>query len=135
MPAISTEGRMAVDVDAVSGGVRRLAPPPRSLPLAAAAILGVLAVIAASWALPLRAVQALDQSSDSKSAALVVVVIFGSLSALLLIPAIQALLLSRHSRALESGGEIVESRHFAARANEKSRRALGYALAVLVLLG
>jgi polar amino acid transport system permease protein len=126
---------MAVDVDAVSGGVRRLAPPPRSLALAVAAVLGVLGVIFASWALPLRAVQALNQSSGSETAALIVVVVFGALTTLLLVPAIQATLLSLRSRALEAGGEIVESRHVAARANEKSRRALGYALAVLVLLG
>jgi polar amino acid transport system permease protein len=126
---------LAVDVDAVTGGVRRLAPPPRSLALAASALIGVLAVIAAAWVMPLRAVQALSQSSDSETAALIVVVVFGSLTILLLIPAIQAMLLSLRSRSLESSGEIVESRHIAARANDKSRRALGYALAVLVVLG
>jgi polar amino acid transport system permease protein len=135
MSATSTEDRLAVDVDAVTGGVRRLAPPPRSLALAASALIGVLAVIAAAWVMPLRAVQALSQSSDSETAALIVVVVFGSLTILLLIPAIQAMLLSLRSRSLESSGEIVESRHIAARANDKSRRALGYALAVLVVLG
>jgi polar amino acid transport system permease protein len=53
----------------------------------------------------------------------------------LLLPAIQATLLSFRARGLESAGDIVGSRQIAAQANEKSRRALGYALAFLVLLG
>jgi polar amino acid transport system permease protein len=133
--ATSTEGRLAVDVDAVSGGVRRLAPPPRSLALAASAVVGVLAVIAASWIMPLRAVQALDASADSELAATIVAVVFGVFSLVLLLPAIQATLLSFRARGLESAGDIVGSRQIAAQANEKSRRALGYALAFLVLLG
>jgi polar amino acid transport system permease protein len=135
MSATSTEERLAVDVDAVTGGVRRLAPPPRSLPLAASAVVGVLAVVTASWVMPLRAVQALDASESSELAATIVAVVFGALSLFLLLPAVQATILSFRSRGQEADGDIVASRQIAAQANEKSRRALGYALAVVVLLG
>ena len=126
---------MAVDVDAVTGGVRRLAPPPRSLALAASAIVGAAAVVAASWLMPLRAVRALDASADSETAATIIVVAFGLLTILLLIPAIQATRLSLRSRSLEATGEIVDARHVGAQACEKARRALGYSLAVVVVLG
>jgi polar amino acid transport system permease protein len=135
MPAIFSEGTTAVDVEAVPGGVRRLAPPPRSLALAGAAGAGAVGVAAASWVLPLRAVQALDASSGPKLAATIVAVAFGAIATVLIVPAVQAALLSLRSRALEGGGDVVASRHVAARANEKSRRALGYALAVLAMLG
>jgi len=126
---------LAVDVDAVAGGVRRLAPPPRSLALAGAAVVAAVLVAAASWGLPLRSVSALDATSDAKTAGTIVAVVFGFLATLLLIPAIQGTALSLRSRSLETAGEIVESRHIAARACEKARRALGYSLAVLVVLG
>jgi len=125
---------MAVDVDALPGGVRRLAPPPRSLALAASAVIGVAAVVAGAWILPLRAVQALDASADSELAATIIAVAFGALATLLFVPAIHATVLSLRSRDLESDGDIVEARHIAARSCEKARRALGYALAVVALL-
>lgn len=135
MPTTYSGGTVAVDVEAASGGVRRLAPPPRSLPLAAAAVAAVVVVSVVSWVLPLRAIQALETSSSSRTAATIIAVVFAALTTLLLVPALHATVLSLRSRALESGGDIVAARLVGARACEKARRALGYALAALVVLG
>lgn len=132
---MSSEGTTAVDVEAVPGGARRLAPPPRSLPLAILAVVAVTGVSAAAWILPLRSVQALDTSDSARTAATIIAVVFAAITTLLLIPAIQAAVLSFRSRELVSGGDIVAARHVAARSCETARRAAGYALAALVLLG
>jgi polar amino acid transport system permease protein len=118
-----------------AGGVRRLAPPPRSLPLAGAAVAVVLLVAAAAWLLPLRMIAAMEATDLAKSRATIVIAVFATLTTALLIPALRAAALSIRARDLETGGEIIAARHVAARARENASRVLGFALAALAILG
>ena len=117
------------------GGVRRLAPPPRSLPLAVIALLVVVGVAIAYWALTLRSVSQLETTDEWRHGSRIGVMILSAVATLLIVPAVQALALSARARALQTGGEIVGARHIAARSREKSQRTLGAALAALVVLG
>ena len=132
MPSVS-EARPAAE--AAPGGVRRLAPPYRSLPLAAATIVVVLLASAAAWILPLRAIDAMEATDTWRTVARIAVSVVAAIGTLLIVPAVQATLLSLRSRALESGGDIVTARHVSAEARVKAQRALGFSLAVLAVLG
>src|SRR4051812_7732728 len=117
------------------GGVRRLAPPPRSFPLAAAAIAIAAGVSAAFWILALRAVDKLHASGGRETAAQTTVSVIAGIVTLLLIPGVHAAILSRRAGRLADSGEIVAARHVAARARERAQRTLGAALAAVALLG
>jgi polar amino acid transport system permease protein len=119
---------------AASGGVRRLAPPPRSLPLAAVAVAVVAAVSLGFWVVGLRAVDDLETTDAWRKTATICVVFFASVVTLVLVPAFHAVALSFRARALQSGGDIVAARRLAARAREKAHRTLGFALAGLIVL-
>jgi polar amino acid transport system permease protein len=116
------------------GGVRRLAPPPRSLPLAVVALLVVAGVSAAYWALTLRAVSELDTTDSWRHGSRLGVMALSAVATALVIPAIYALLLSRRAHALQVSGDVVGARHIAARSREKAQRTLGGALAALAVL-
>ena len=126
---------MVAERPAETGGVRRLAPPPRSLFLATAAVAVVGSVSLAYWIFPLRTVRGLETSHDMRFGATIGVVVLAAFSTLLLIPGVHAVVLSLRSRALVARGDIVPARHLAARAREKGYRTLGYALAATALLG
>ena len=117
------------------GGVRRLAPPPRSLPLSAIAVAVVAAVSLGFWLRGLSAVDALETSDGYRLAATIVVSAFAAATTLVLIPGVHSVVLSSRARALNAGGDVVAARRMAARAREKAHRTLGYALAALVVLG
>lgn len=121
--------------DATAGGVRRLAPPPRSLPLAVAAVVVVAAVALGFWVYGLDAVGALETSDGYELAATICISAFAVVATALLIPAFHSGALSFRARSLQAGGDIVAARQVAARAREKAHRTLGYALAGLIVLG
>jgi polar amino acid transport system permease protein len=123
-----------IPVETEQGGVRRLAPPARSLPVAFAAVAVVVAVAAAFWVFPLRALSGLEASDGMRLASTLVLGGLALVTTLLLVPALRATALARRSRALERGGDIVGARHLSAQAREKAHRALGFALACLALL-
>lgn len=116
------------------GGARRLAPPPRSLALATFSLLVTIGASVAFWVLGLHSVNVLKVSSSWQSGATDGMAALASLVGLLLIPGVQAVVLSFRSRALESSGDIVGARHLAARAREKAQRTLGGTFASLLLL-
>src|SRR6476469_9614768 len=113
---------------ATPGGVRRLAPPPRSRFLAVFAVLFVVAVAAAYWIYPLEAVRGLETPSGWRTGATIAVMVLAAFASLLLIPGLHAVALSSRARRLESSGDIVGARHIAARARENAQRTLGFAL-------
>ena len=119
---------------AEGGGVRRLAPPPRSLPLSAVAVAMVAAVSLGFWLRGLSAVDALETTDGYRLAATIVISAFAAATTLVLIPGIHSVVLSSRARALNAGGDVVAARRMAARAREKAHRTLGYALAALVVL-
>jgi polar amino acid transport system permease protein len=119
---------------AESGGVRRLAPPPRSLPLSVIAVAVVAAVSTGFWLWGLDAVDALDTSDGYRLAATIAVCTLAAATTLVLVPGIHSVVLSTRARALQARGEIVAARRMAARAREKAHRTLGYALAALIVL-
>src|SRR4029078_10116606 len=140
LPAWGERGRMeastqvwAVDT-ATPGGVRRLAPPPRSRLLSAFSVVVVVAVAAAFWIYPLESVRGLETPSGWKTGATVAVIVLAALASLLAIPAIHAVALSFRARRLESSGDIVGARHVAAQAREKALRTFGFAGAAVVVL-
>ena len=116
------------------GGVRRLAPPPRSLRMAVASVALVATVSAAFWVRPLQLVQSDELTGAGRTAWTIVIVVLAGLTTSLLIPALHATVLSLRARALEASDEIVHARHVAARGREKAQRALGFALAGLAVL-
>jgi polar amino acid transport system permease protein len=120
---------------ATAGGVRRLAPPPRSRLLAAFAVVVVAVVSVAFWIFPLEAVRGLDTPSGWRTGATIGVAVMAALATLLLIPGLHAVGLSFRARKLESAGDVVGARHIAARARENAQRTLGFALAAVVVLG
>ena len=122
------------DQAGASGGVRRLAPPPRSLPVATAAVIVSLAVAAAFWGLPLHEARALKTTDQWRSLATILVVALAVGATLLLVPGIRSVMLSLRARSLAANGDIVPARHAAAHAREVAQRTLGAALAALVLL-
>ena len=124
----------AVDT-ATPGGVRRLAPPPRSRLLATLSVVVVAAVAAAYWIYPLDAVRGLDTQSGWRTGATIAIIVFAALASLLVIPGLRAVALTFRARRLESSGDIVGARHVAARARELAQRTLGFALAATVVLG
>jgi len=128
------ETKPAVNVDSESGGVRPLAPPPRSLLPAVASVALVAAVSAAFWVRPLQLIQSDQLTGAGRTAWTIVIVVLAGLTTSLLIPALHATVLSLRARALGASGEIVNARHVAARAREKAQRALGFALAGLAVL-
>ena len=120
---------------ATPGGVRRLAPPPRSRLLSAFAVLVVVAVAAAFWIYPLEAVRGLETPSGWRTGATSPSWSSPRSPACSLIPGIHAVALSFRARRLELGGDIVGARHVAARAREKALRTLGFAGSAVVVLG
>jgi polar amino acid transport system permease protein len=120
---------------ATPGGVRRLAPPPRSRLLSAFSVVVVVAVAAAFWIYPLEAVRGLETPSGWRTGATIAVMVFAALASLLVIPGIHAVALAFQARRLESSGDIVGARHIAARAREKALRTLGFAGSAVVVLG
>src|SRR5262245_36275722 len=120
---------------ATPGGVRRLAPPPRSRLLAAFAVLVSAAVAGAFGIYPRESVRGLETPSGWRTGATVFVVVLAALASLLVIPALHAVVLSFRARRLEAAGDIVGARHVAARAREQAQRTLGFALAALAVLG
>ena len=84
---------------AEGGGVRRLAPPPRSLPLSAVAVAVVAAVSLGFWLRGLSAVDALETSDGYRLAATIVVCAFAAATTLVLIPGIHSVVLSSRARA------------------------------------
>jgi polar amino acid transport system permease protein len=128
------QSEVRAESPAASGGVRLLAPPPRSLPLAAAALTVAVAVAAAFWILPLRDARALETTDTWQTGTTIGVAALAAVATLLVIPGMRALMLARRARGLEAGGEIVAARHMAARSREVAQRTLGAALASLVLL-
>lgn len=120
---------------ATPGGVRRLAPPPRSRLLAVFAVLVVAAVSAAFWIYPLDAVEGLETTGGWRTGATVAIVVLAALASLLLIPGLYAVGLAFRANRIEASGDIVGARHVAARAREGAQRVLGFALAALVVLG
>ncbi len=123
------------DTRAESGGVRRLAPPPRSLILAIVAVLFVASVSLVYWLFPLQTVRELETSDDIRKGATIAVAVLASITTLLLVPGIHSVALSLRARARTRCGDIVTARHLAARAREKAYRTLGYTLAALAVLG
>lgn len=117
------------------GGVRRLAPPPRSLPIAAATLVVVACVSLAYWVLTIRAVSELDTTDAWMHGTRIGAFALSALATLLLVPAFQSLILATRARSHAARGEIVEARHVAARSREKAQRTLGGSLAALVVLG
>jgi polar amino acid transport system permease protein len=132
---MSTYSQPRPAVEAAPGGVRRLAPPSRSLPVATAAVAVVVAASAAFWTLPMQAIRDMEATDAWRTVATVTIAVLAAITTLLIIPAIQATVLSFRSRALLAGGDIVAARHVAARASVKAQRALGFSLAALVVLG
>jgi polar amino acid transport system permease protein len=120
---------------ATPGGVRRLAPPPRSRLLSAFAVVVVVAVAAAFWIYPLESVRGLETPSGWRTGATIAVMVFAALASLLLIPALHAVSLSLRAQRLQGSGDIVGARHVAARAREKALRTLGFAGSAVVVLG
>jgi polar amino acid transport system permease protein len=120
---------------ATPGGVRRLAPPPRSRLLATLSVVVVAAVAAAYWIYPLDTVRGLDTQSGWRTGATIAIIVFAALASLLVIPGLRAVALTFRARRLESSGDIVGARHIAARARELAQRTLGFALAATVVLG
>ncbi|HEY1317206.1 MAG TPA: amino acid ABC transporter permease [Gaiella sp.] len=120
---------------ATPGGVRRLAPPPRSRLLAALSVLVVVAVAAAFWIYPLESVRGLETPGGWQTAATIGVIVFAVLASLLVIPGLLALALSFRARRLEASGDIVGARHVAAQARERALRTLGFAGSAVVVLG
>jgi polar amino acid transport system permease protein len=120
---------------ATPGGVRRLAPPPRSRLLSAFAVVVVVAVAAAFWIYPLESVRGLETPSGWRTGATIAVMVFAALASLLLIPALHAVALSLRAQRLQGSGDIVGARHVAARAREKGLRTLGFAGSAVVVLG
>jgi polar amino acid transport system permease protein len=116
------------------GGARRLAPPPRALPLATAATLVAAAVAAAFWILGLRSVGALETTDAWRRGTTVGVAVVASLVTLLVLPALYAVVLALRARRLCRAGEIVSARHVAADSREQAQRTLGFALAASVVL-
>jgi polar amino acid transport system permease protein len=94
----------------------------------------VTAVSIAFWVRPLQLVQSDDLTGAGRTAWTIITVALATLMTSLLIPAVHAAVLSVRARELEISGEIVDSRHVAASAREKAQRALGRALAGLVVL-
>ena len=127
------ESRLA-DEAAAAGGATRLAPPPRSLPLAATALGAVVLVAALAWVVPLRMIAGMDATDGAKTRASILVAAFAALVTVLLVPALRAGALSLRARGLQAGGETIAARHVASRARENASRVLGFALAALVLL-
>jgi polar amino acid transport system permease protein len=119
---------------AATGGVRRLAPPPRSLPLAVAAVVVVAVVALGFWVVALDAVHSLETTDGYRLAATICVVALAALATAVLVPGLHSAALSFRAGALQSGGDIVAARQMAARAREKAHRTLGYALAGLIVL-
>ena len=101
---------------ATPGGVRRLAPPPRSRLLSAFAVLVVVVVAAAFWIYPLEAVRGLETPSGWRTGATIAVMVFAA-------------------QRLQGSGDIVGARHVAARARENALRTLGFAGSAVVVLG
>src|SRR5689334_2593505 len=93
--------------EATIGGVRRLAPPPRSLPLAVAAVVVVAAVALGFWVYGLDAVRALETSDGYRLAANLFMGAFAVVATSLLIPAFHSGALSFRARSLQAGGDIV----------------------------
>ncbi|MGD2101890.1 MAG: amino acid ABC transporter permease [Acidimicrobiia bacterium] len=124
----------AIETDPTNGGATTLAPPPRSLPLAMASVVLVAAISAAFWVAPLRSLNATDMTDKALTAWTIVIAVLAALTTSLLVPSLHAAILSLRSRTLDASGEIVAARHVAARAREKAQRALGFALAGLVVL-
>ena len=120
---------------ATPGGVRRLAPPPRSRFLAVFAVLVVVAVAVAFWIYPLEAVRGLETPSGWRTGATIAVMVFAALATLLLIPGLHAVALSLRAQRLQGSGDIVGARHVAARARENALRTLGFAGSAVVVLG
>ncbi len=125
---------IGMPVTAESGGVRRLAPPPRSLPLSAIAVAVVAAVALGFWMRGLHAVDALETTDGYRLAATIVISAFAAATTLVLIPGIHSVVLASRARALAARGDIVAARRMAASAREKAHRTLGYALAALIVL-
>jgi polar amino acid transport system permease protein len=119
---------------AEGGGVRRLAPPPRSLPVSAIAVAVGAAVSLGFWLRGLNAADALETTDGYRLAATIAVSAFAAATTLVLIPGIHSVVLSSRARALAAGGDVVAARRMAASAREKAHRTLGYALAALIVL-
>jgi polar amino acid transport system permease protein len=117
------------------GGVRRLAPPPRSLPLAAAAVAVAGGVATLFWWSGLNAADSLQTTDEWRMRATIGVAVLATVASALLIPALHSVALSLRARSVASSGDVVAVRHIAARAREKAQRTLGGALAALVVLG
>jgi polar amino acid transport system permease protein len=116
-------------------GVRRLAPPPRSLPLAALAVIVGAGVAATYWVFSLRSAHALQTTDGWRHGAIIGVAALSALATLVILPGLHAVSLSFRARSHQSGGDIVAARHLAARSREKSQRTLGFSLAALAVLG
>jgi polar amino acid transport system permease protein len=123
-----------VEGEEMVGGVRRLAPPPRSLPLAAIAVIAVAAVSLGFWVLGLRAVRDLETTSGWQTTATVVIASLAVAVTALLGPAFHSVGLAARSRQLAARGDFVAARRVAAKAREKAQRTVGGAFAMLVLL-
>lgn len=120
--------------DVSGGGVRRLAPPPRSLPVALLST--ALATVASLtfWLIGLRAADRVKTTHGWHTTAILAISAVAGLTTLLLVPGLQSIVLSIRSRALVTGGDIVSARHVAARAREKAQRTLAGVFASLVIL-
>ena len=116
------------------GGVKRLAPPPRSLPIAVVAVAVVAAASLTFWLFGIRDADRLKTTHGWHTTAIVLVGVLAGLTTLLLVPGLHAIALSFRARSLVATGNIVAARHVAARAREKAQRTLGGVLASLVLL-
>ena len=120
---------------ATPGGVRRLAPPPRSRLLAGFSVVVVAAVAVLFWVYPLSTVRALEATDGWRTAGTIVTSVLAAAASLLVLPALHAVALSFRARRLEVAGDIVDARHVAARARQKAQRVLGFAFAALIVLG
>jgi polar amino acid transport system permease protein len=129
-----TSRARAVEHEERVGGVRRLAPPPRSLPLAGISVIVVAAVSSGFWVLGLGAVHDLQTTSSWRTVATVVVATLGGITTALLLPGLHSFRLSLRSRGLAARGDIVAARRVAAQARENAQRTVGAAFAMLVLL-
>jgi polar amino acid transport system permease protein len=116
------------------GGVRRLAPPPRSLPIATISVVIVAAAALAFWVFGVGSADKLKTTSGWHTTAIAIMGGLSGLTTLLLVPSLHSVVLSFRARALVSAGKIVPARHVAAQAREKAQRTLGVVLASVAVL-
>src|SRR5829696_4526605 len=98
-------GDRVTSLSAESGGVRRLAPPPRALPLATAAAVVVAVVSAGFWIFGLRAAAALDTTDAWDRRTTVGVAALATIVTLLSLPALRSVALALRSRSICAGGD------------------------------